>query len=53
MKLTYEDNKGKKITVEFSKQAITDTEVQLDKHIALEPLWEALKNKLQTSESYI
>ncbi len=46
MKLTYENNKGQKVTVEFPKVAILDQEVDLDTHIALEPLWEALKVKI-------
>lgn len=46
MKLTYENNKGEKFSVEFAKDAITDTELELDINLALEPLVEALKAKI-------
>ena len=50
MKLTFENNKGEKVSVEFDKNAITDTELELDINLALEPLVEALKVKI-TKES--
>ena len=47
MKLTLEKNNGEKITVEFAKDAITDLESKISVAMALEPLWEALKAKLE------
>lgn len=47
MKLTFENNQGQEVTVEFAKDAITDTELELDVNLALEPLVEALKAKMQ------
>ena len=47
MKLTLEKNNGEKVSVEFHKDAITDTELSLDVNMSLEPLWEALKTKLE------
>lgn len=49
MKLTLEKNNGEKISVDFSKDAITDTELGLDVNTSLEPLWEALKVKVKES----
>jgi hypothetical protein len=46
MKLTYENNKGDKVIVIYNKDCITDTEVALNPSIALDPLFETLKNKI-------
>ena len=46
MKLTWENNKGDKVIVTYNKECITDTEVKLDPHMALEPMWESLKAKI-------
>lgn len=46
MKLTWENNKGDKVIVSYDKECITDTEVELDAHIALEAMWESLKAKI-------
>ena len=46
MKLTWENNKGDKVIVVYDKKCITDNEVELDAHMALEPLWESLKAKI-------
>lgn len=46
MKLTFENNQGKQVTVEFAQDAITDAELELDINLALEPLLEALKAKI-------
>ena len=51
-KLTYENNAGDKITVELSKQNLTDLEAALDVNM-LEPLWEKLKAKLQAKQSIV
>jgi len=51
MKLTLEKNDGKKVTVEFHKDAITDLELDLDVAMSLEPLWEALKTKLEAKRN--
>lgn len=51
MKLTLEKNNGEKISVDFSKDAITDTELDLDVNMSLEPLWEALKVKVKESNN--
>lgn len=51
MKLTLEKNNGEKISVDFAKDAITDTELQLDVNMSLEPLWEALKSKVKESQN--
>ena len=46
MKLTFENNKGDKIVVIYDKNCITDTELELNPSIALDPLFETLKNKI-------
>jgi hypothetical protein len=46
MKLTWENNKGDKVIVIYNKDCITDTEVELNPHIALDPLFENLKAKI-------
>jgi len=46
MKLTLENNKGDKVIVTYNKECITDNEVELDPHLALEPMWESLKAKI-------
>jgi len=46
MKLTWENNKGDKVIVTYDKNCITDEEVKLDAHMALEPMWESLKAKI-------
>ena len=46
MKLTWENNKGDKVTVTYDKNSITDNEVALDVNMAIEPLWESLKAKI-------
>lgn len=46
MKLTWENNKGDKVIVTYSKECITDTEVELDPSMALDPMWESLKAKI-------
>jgi hypothetical protein len=50
MKLTLEKNNGEKTTVEFPKDAITDLESEISVAMALEPLWEALKAKLEAKQ---
>jgi hypothetical protein len=51
MKLTLEKNNGEKVTVEFHKDAITDLESELDVSMSLDPLWEALKTKLEATQN--
>lgn len=51
MKLTLEKNNGEKVTVEFNKNAITDTELNIDVNMSLEPMWEALKAKLEEKQN--
>ena len=51
MKLTLEKNNGEKVTVEFKKDAITDLESNLDVAMSLEPLWEALKAKVEAKQN--
>jgi hypothetical protein len=51
MKLTLEKNNGEKVSVEFRKDAITDVEAELSATMALEPLWEALKVKLEATQN--
>lgn len=51
-KLTYENNTGEKVTVELSKQNLTDLEADLDVNM-LEPLWEKLKAKLQAKQPVV
>jgi hypothetical protein len=46
MKLTWENNKGDKVIVIYDKDCITDKEVELNPNIALDPLFESLKNKI-------
>ena len=46
MKLTWENNKGDKVIVIYDKECITDKEVELNPSIALDPLFESLKNKI-------
>lgn len=46
MKLTWENNKGDSVIVIYGKDLITDNEVKLDPHIALESMWENLKAKI-------
>jgi len=46
MKLTWENNKGDKVIVTYNKDCITDKEVELNPSIALDPLFETLKNKI-------
>ncbi len=46
MKLTWENNKGDKVIVSYGNSLITDNEVQLNPHIALDPLFESLKAKI-------
>ena len=46
MKLTWENNKGDTVIVIYGKDLITDNEVKLDPHIALESMWESLKAKI-------
>jgi len=46
MKLTFENNKGDKVVVIYDKNCITDTELELNASIALDPLFESLKNKI-------
>lgn len=46
MKLTWENNKGDKVIVSYGNSLITDNEVQLDPHVALDPLFESLKAKI-------
>lgn len=46
MKLTWENNKGDKVIVIYNKDCITDKEVELNPSIALDPLFESLKNKV-------
>jgi hypothetical protein len=46
MKLTWENNKGDKVIVNYGNLLITDNEVQLDPNVALEPLFESLKAKI-------
>lgn len=46
MKLTWENNKGDKVIVIYNKDCITDTEVELDANMSLEPMWESLKAKI-------
>ena len=46
MKLTWENNKGDKVIVNYNKECITDNEVRLDANMALEPMWESLKAKI-------
>ncbi len=50
MKLTFENNKGDKVIVNYDVSCITDQEVELDPRNALEPLWETLTTKI--SEQY-
>lgn len=47
MKLTYENNKGDKVIVTYNSSCITDKEVELNPSIALDPLFETLKNKIE------
>lgn len=51
MKLTLEKINGEKVTVEFNKNAITDTELNIDVNMSLEPMWEALKAKLEEKQN--
>lgn len=51
MKLTLEKNNGEKVTVEFKKDCVTDTELNLNVAMSLEPLWEALKAKLESKQN--
>lgn len=51
-KLTYENNAGEKVTVELSKQNLTDLEAALDVNM-LEPLWEQLKAKIQAKQPIV
>jgi len=51
MKLTLEKNNGEKVTVEFKKDCVTDTELDLSVAMSLEPLWEALKAKLEAKQN--
>lgn len=46
MKLTWENNKGDKVIVIYNPNCITDKEVELNPSIALDPLFESLKNKI-------
>ena len=46
MKLTWENNKGDKVFVIYNPSCITDTEVELNPSVALDPLFETLKNKI-------
>jgi len=46
MKLTFENNKGDKVVVIYDKNCITDTEPELNPSLALDPLFETLKNKI-------
>jgi hypothetical protein len=46
MKLTFENNKGDKVVVIYNKDCITDTELELNPSVALDPLFETLKNKI-------
>ena len=46
MKLTWENNKGDKVIVNYDASCITDTEVELDPSMALDPMWESLKAKI-------
>ena len=46
MKLTWENNKGDKVIVKYDISCINDVEVELDPHMALEPMWESLKTKI-------
>ena len=41
MKLTFEDNQGKKLTVSFPQ--IDTLESELDVDLALDPMWEKIK----------
>ena len=47
MKLTWENNQGNKITVEFNKDCITDLETELNCDLALEALFENLKTAIR------
>ena len=51
MKLTLEKNNGEKVTVEFNKDCVSDTELDLNVAMSLEPLWEALKAKLEAKQN--
>ena len=46
MKLTWENNKGDKVIVIYNKDCITDKELELNPSLALDPLFESLKNKI-------
>jgi hypothetical protein len=46
MKLTWENNTGDVVIVFYNKDCITDKEVELNPSIALDPLFESLKNKI-------
>jgi hypothetical protein len=46
MKLTWENNKGDKVIVIYNKDVITDLEVALNPSVALDPMFESLKNKI-------
>ena len=51
MKLTLEKNNGEKVSVEFRKDCITDTELNIDVNMSIEPMWEALKAKLEAEQN--
>lgn len=51
MKLTLEKNNGEKVVVEYKKDCITDLEAELSVEMSLEPLWEALKAKLEAKQN--
>lgn len=45
MKLTYENSRGE--TIVITNTSITETEVELDVSLALDPMWENLKTKIE------
>ncbi len=45
MKLIFEKNNGDKVSVDFNNR-INETEIELDTHLALEYMWESLKEKI-------